>query len=147
MQLEIKFTFDSAEEIGGFFEKLSSVFPSTASAPGKPEKVKEVKPDKKEKQTIADTKPADVQPDKKEADPKPDQKSGEFDISTPESIEACRVQFRAKASALNEAGYIEHTRKALANLNAASITKMEPEKFKDYWQKLLLIEAGQFDKI
>lgn len=146
MQLEIKIVLSDSAEVAKLAEALTSLFPQ---GPEKsPEKSKNVKPDKKEKVAGPEAKPAEIEPDKKVDEPKTDSKdAGEFDISTPESIEAGRVKLRAKVAALNEAGYMEFTKKAINSTGAPSITKMNPEKFVECWDKFLLIEAGQTDKI
>ena len=146
MQLEIKATFDNAEEAAIFLSRFAGVagVAGVAEAPasGKPEKPKKDKPETKVIDPQPDTK-VESKPEEK-VESKPDVKPlSEWDISTPEAIENCRVKLRAKASALNEAGYMELTRKALTNVGAGSITKMEPIKFITYWDLLLQIEAGQ----
>lgn len=142
MQLKIKATFDNAEEAAIFVNRLAGIAPTID--PAKPEKQKKDKPDTKVTGT-PDTKVVQLPPDTKTPEPKTE--GSEFDNSTPETIEAGRVKLRAKVSALNEAGYMEHTKKALSAVGAASITKMDPEKHLIFWEKLGLIEAGQADKI
>lgn len=159
MHFKLEIFADSLEEFTPIISALGNIAPKLIApvVELKPEKVKPTKPEK----NIGpgpDTKTISSPDVKKEADietkptVKPDEKDngnpGAFDLSTDEKVEEAKVELRKKASALNGAGFMDFTRKALASCgNASSITKMEPKYINGYWSKLILIENGQTDKI
>lgn len=157
MHFKLEIFADSLEEFTPILSAIGNITPKLATVvelkPGKdkttkPEKDKTVTPDTKTT-TIPDTK---KQPDveikpTKQPDTK-DENPGAFDLSSDEKIEEAKVELRKKASALNGAGFMDFTRKALASCGAASsITTLKAEFINQYWSKLILIENGQTDKI
>lgn len=160
MQFKLEIFADNLEELAPILIALSNpgnkqLAPVVELKPDKP-----VKPTKPEKNTtvVPDAKPVVVPDTKKEQEVenkptvKPDEKDtrnpGAFDLSTDELIEEAKVELRKKASALNGAGFMDFTRKALASCgNASSITTLKSEFINQYWSKLILIENGQTDKI
>lgn len=158
MHFKLEIFADSLEEFTPILSAIGNISPKLIApvVELKPEKVKPTKPEK-DKTVIPDTKTTVTPDTKKSIEPEvkpqttPDQKDenpGAFDLSTDEKVEEAKVELRKKASALNGAGFMDFTRKALASCgNASSITKMEPKYINGYWSKLILIENGQTDKI